>query len=373
VPIRQALAMRILYRRALSRLNHTLPRALLVALTLFASPAVAGVHEPTPSAGCDAGGLGAGLHTFEFTHDGILRTYDVYQPESYDDSVAAPMMLNLHSLVTGGTAIGIFRLFSQQTARSESGGYIVVEPSGTGMNPDDPVSWNAGEACCNPPERDHVDDVGFVAEVIDRVFAQLCIDERKVYASGMSNGGYLSHRLACELPRRIAAIAPVSGSFSQELVCVDGRAMPVVQISGELDNLASRQASVDRWLGTNECGDATTEEVDRDMTCTTHTDCRDGVEVMHCVVDDGNHCFFSNAEHVILEECPLRDGPLAQDVIWDFVSDYALPVPEPSSTMLAATALAALSTMARRRRAASPHPAARGRPYPGSARTSTAT
>ena len=317
-------------------------------MLVLAGVASADPAEALPSTGCDGGGLEFGLSTLHFEHDEIPRTYHVHVPASYDDSVPTPLMLNLHSLVLGGSAIGLFRALSAQTERSEMGGYIVVEPSGTGENPSDPVSWNAGEACCNPPARAHVDDVGFVAEVIDRVFDQLCIDERRVYASGMSNGGYLSHRLACELPERIAAIAPIVGSFSPELVCSTGRAVPVLQITGELDNLVSRQASVDRWLDMNECGPGTDVTVDRDTTCTTHFDCRDGVEVRHCVVDEGAHCFFSNVDHVVLEDCPLRDGPLAQDMVWDFVSDYALPLPEPSATALGATALAILGSMVRR-------------------------
>jgi poly(3-hydroxybutyrate) depolymerase len=130
----------------------------------------------------------------------------------------------------------------------------------------------------------------------------------------------------------------------------------VLQITGSNDNLASRQASVDRWVLQNNCGPETTVTVDFDTTCTTHTNCDDGVLVRHCVVAPGNHCFFSNFE--IQPECPVRpDGPLAQDLIWDFVSDYALvTVPEPSRNLVLLGGSLLLALLHRFRcRASQPH------------------
>jgi len=213
-------------------------------------------------------------------------------------------------------------------------------------------SWNAGEACCNPPEAQDVDDVGYIVNVLGRVFETLCIDRRRIYASGMSNGGYMSHRLACEIPEYFAAIAPVVGSFSPELSCAGDGGMPVLQITGSLDSLTSRQASVDRWLLLNECGPETTVSIENDTTCTTHTNCKDGVLVRHCVVDGGSHCFFTNVDHSFLTDCPIRpSGPLAHDMIWDFVSDFALvtPVPEAGGSLHLGTGTLALGLLARLR------------------------
>jgi polyhydroxybutyrate depolymerase len=316
----------------------------------------AGVLEPVPSAGCGASGLAAGYHEFVVDFDSIERTFGVHVPASHDNSVPSPVLMNFHSLLLGGpSARNLFSTMSNQTVKSEEAGFIVIEADGTANESQmgsGVYSWNAGEACCNPPEAQDVDDVGYVVSVLNQMLETLCIDRRRIYASGMSNGGYMSHRLACEIPEYFAAIAPVVGSFSPELTCADDRGVPVLQISGSLDNLASRQASVDRWVLLNECGPEPTVSVENDTTCTTHTNCRDGVVVRHCVVAEGKHCFFTNAELSFMTDCPVHpEGPLAHDMIWDFMSDWALvtPVPEPSLSRLLGAAVFALGVLARYR------------------------
>jgi len=325
---------------------------------LLSMPAIgwADPLEPVPSAGCGRSGLAAGSHELVVQHDGIERTFGVHVPLVHDNDIPAPVLMNLHSLLLGGPSLrNAFSTMSNQTVKSETAGFIVIEADGTPHPSDfgiDAYSWNAGEACCNPQEARGIDDVDFVVSVLEQMLETLCIDRRRVYASGMSNGGYMSHRLACEVPGYFAAIAPVVGSFSPELTCSTVRGMPVLQISGSLDNLSSRQASVDRWLVQNECGPETTVTVENDTTCTTHTSCRDGVLVRHCVIDPGAHCFFTNAESSIMRDCPVRpDGPLAHDMIWDFVSDWALarPVPQPSGSQLLAAGVLVLGVLARHR------------------------
>ena len=311
--------------------------AILLLFAAIAGGAWADPLKPVPSAGCGLEGLPAGYHEFAVEFDGLERTFAVHVPASHDNGIPSPVLMNFHSLLLGGPTLRhLFSTMSNQTVKSEEAGFIVIEADGTPHDSrlgTDVYSWNAGEACCNPPEAQDVDDVGYVVNVLEQVLATLCVDRRRIYASGMSNGGYLSHRLACEIPEYFAAIAPVVGSFSPELTCANDGGMPVLQISGSRDNLASRQASVDRWLTLNECGPETTVTVENDTTCTTHTNCRGGVLVRHCVVDQGNHCFFTNAEFPFMVGCRARPaGPLAHDMIWDFASEWALakPVPDPA-------------------------------------------
>jgi polyhydroxybutyrate depolymerase len=314
--------------------------AFVAVLACFAGvPEIASAKplKPVPSSGCGLVGLAAGDHEFVTDFDGVERTFSVHVPAIHDNGTPSPLLMNFHSLLLGGpTFRQLFSTMSNQKVKSEDAGFIVIEADGT---PHDSrlgsgvYSWNAGEACCNPPEAQDVDDVGYVVNVLEQVIATLCVDRRRIYASGMSNGGYMAHRLACEIPDYFAAIAPVVGSFSSELTCENDAVMPVLQISGSLDNLASRQASVDRWVTRNECGPETTVTVENDMTCTTHTNCKGGVLVRHCVVDQGQHCFFTNTELPFMVRCPARPaGPLAHDMIWDFASEWALvkPVPDPA-------------------------------------------
>jgi polyhydroxybutyrate depolymerase len=275
-----------------------------------------------PSSGCGRDSLEPGTHAFTFDYDGRERTYTVHIPVIYDDENPAPLLLNLHPLVLGGQLHDIWTNESQQDVKSEDAGFIVLQPDGIG----DLASWNAGDRCCSPANDEGVDDVGFIHELVRHTQATLCIDERRVYATGMSNGGYLSHRIACEFPGRLAAIAPVVGSLSQELVCADGRGVPVLQLSGAEDSLASRQQSVDSWVAVNKCSDSTsiTHQVGG-VTCMTHDECKDGVVVTHCVVEGGGHCSYSDAASQLSPGCAVRDDITSQDLIWDFFSNWRLP------------------------------------------------
>ena len=298
-----------------------LRKLLLVALLL--APACDGDNATTvaASAGCGAGNLPAGTHAFTFDYDGRERFYEIHIPAVYDDEQPAPLVLNLHPYVLGGGAHDVWTALSGQNAKSEEAGYVVLHPDGSGQ----PASWNGGERCCSPANTDNVDDVGFIDALVRHTASQVCIDERRIYATGMSNGGYLAHRIACEFPGRLAAIAPVVGSMSAELECTDGRGVPVLQLSGSEDSLASRQASVDTWVEVNRCEPATKiTHQQGGLTCTTHEMCKDGAVVTHCVVEGGAHCPFTDTQQ-LQPECTVRDDIVAQDLIWDFFADKRLP------------------------------------------------
>ncbi len=274
------------------------------------------------SSGCGQGSLPPGTHAFGFDYDGRERFYEVHIPAIYDDDEATPLLLNLHPLVLGGQLHGIWTSESRHNVKSEEVGFIVLQPDGIG----NPASWNGGDRCCSPANTEGIDDVGFIDALVQHTMSQLCIDERRVYATGMSNGAYLSHRIACEFPGRIAAIAPVVGSLSQELVCDDGRGVPVMQLSGGEDSLASRQQTVDSWTRVNKCTSETAvTHQNGTVTCVTNEDCKGDAVVTHCIVDGGGHCSFSDADPQLSPGCSASDDIVSQDLIWDFLSRWRLP------------------------------------------------
>jgi polyhydroxybutyrate depolymerase len=275
--------------------------------------------------GCAGPVLAPGDYTRTQVFDGIERTWTVHVPPLADASTRLPLVVNLHPFVLGGNATfhRIWRLESGLEALADVEGFVVVQPDGTGK----PAAWNAGEACCGDASEQQVDDVGFVLALIEWVSAEACIDARRVYATGMSNGGYLSHRLACEAPDRVAAIAPVVGGFSAELLGVAGaRAVPVLQISGSLDNLPNRVEAVARWVASNECNPAPEVTYAKGTaTCETWTGCRDGVEVTHCIVDGGGHCWFSDHPFQYTPDCDATEDLVSEHVVWQFLSRWQLP------------------------------------------------
>jgi polyhydroxybutyrate depolymerase len=283
-------------------------------------------YTPLSSAGC-GNELTPGIHVFNITHDGLNRTYDLVIPSSYDSSVPMPLMMNLHSLTMGGGLHGIWRTISGLNVNGEKNGYIVVQPDGTPRDEDSFYAWNAGLMCCQSPEST-VDDVDFIATVIENVKNEVCIDERRVVAAGMSNGAYLAYRIACEVPDMFAGIAPIVGSLSTELNCIDGRAVPVFAISGSEDNLASREASVASFVDINACNDTTEVSFQSgDVTCTNHTECDDGAQVTHCIVDGGGHCYFGANDNILSSVgCAVRNDIVSEDLIWWFLSQQSLPL-----------------------------------------------
>lgn len=293
----------------------------LTLLTLFACSSGEG-DSAQLAPPCDGSGLAPGDHQRVEQVDGLERTWTVHVPPTADGRTPTPLVLNLHPFVLGGNDAfhQLWRNESGLEALGDTEGFIVVHPEGTGT----PAAWNAGEACCGQASEDGVDDVAFMLHLIDTVAQEACVDDRRVYATGMSNGGYLSHRLACEHPDRVAAIAPVVGSLSQELVCEDGRAVPALQISGSEDNLASRQAAVDHWVQANHC-DETPQEVTRGAaTCSAYSGCDDGVETTHCVIEGGGHCWFSDRDDQVSPGCDGVDF-VSEREAWGFFSRWSLP------------------------------------------------
>jgi len=142
--------------------------------------------------------------------DEVFRTYLTHLPDSYTGEEELPLVLALH----GGTG-NAFNLQnqSQLSVKSDEEGFIVVYPEGLRLGLLNIRTWNAGW-CCGQSSFQDIDDVGFIDQLLDELIDQFSIDESRIFITGISNGGYMSYRLACELSDGIAAIAPVAASIS---------------------------------------------------------------------------------------------------------------------------------------------------------------
>lgn len=257
------------------------------------APADAGAPDAGPPA-CPGGGLTPGDTTIQLMHDGRMRTYRVHVPPSYDGSAAVPLVFNFHGFTSNaGQQIAL----SGMNDEADTQGFVAVHAEGTGLS----RSWNGG-LCCGNGMRDDVDDVGFVRAMLEDIAAQVCVDRSRVYATGMSNGGFLSHRLACEASDIIAAIAPVAGVMGVPFDgCAPPRPVPVMHFHGTADAIVpyggggftsfpSVAATVDHWAARNGCTDMRESTYDMgDSHCETHDACDMGVEVTVCTVEGGGH------------------------------------------------------------------------------------
>jgi polyhydroxybutyrate depolymerase len=124
-------------------------------------------------------------------------------PTGYTGSSPVPVVFDFHALGgTGSSQEGS----SGWKAQCDGVGCIAVFPNSSARAGDN--SWNAGY-CCDNAEKTQIDDVQFTRDMITWLEANTCVDPKRIYASGGSNGGGMSYRLACEAADVIAAVAPV--------------------------------------------------------------------------------------------------------------------------------------------------------------------
>lgn len=182
---------------------------------------------------------------------------------------------------------------SKMDGVSDTHGFLVVYPQGKS------TSWNAG-SCCGSAASSGSKDVEFVGDLLDALESEYCVDKKRVFSVGFSNGGMLSHRLACELSDRIAAIGPVSGTLAVD-ACAPARPMPVIHFHGTSDFVVpynggglggadSVKDTIDGWVKRNGCtGQPVNVYSKGDASCDEYQSCAQGASVRLCSIDGGGH------------------------------------------------------------------------------------
>ena len=207
--------------------------------------------------------LGPGDHTCTVVQGDLKRNYLVHIPKSHDPKVPASVVIAFHG---GGANSENMVDFSGLNRKSEEAGFLVVYPSGTGRL-EKLLTFNGGN-CCGYAMNNKIDDVEFTRKVLDDLAKRLNVDQKRVYATGMSNGGIMSYLLASELSDRIAAIAPVGGPMGTE-ICKPSRPVSVLHFHGANDEFApfkggkgkgpsgtnfySVDHSIQNWVKANGC------------------------------------------------------------------------------------------------------------------------
>lgn len=284
--------------------------------------------SPDASSSSSCTGMAAqppGNTTFTIATSAGNRTALVHIPPGYDPATATPVVLNFHGY--GGSPSQEESL-TLMDAESDTAGFVLVYPQGTGSIP----SWNAG-ACCGTAAESDLDDVGFVGTLLDSLEAQLCVDSTRVFATGMSNGGFLAQRLGCELSGRIAAIAPVAGVMGIP-TCNPSRPVPVMEFHGTSDPVVpydgdpaidypSVADTIAGWVQRDGCqGAATTTYDSGDATCVTYGDCTGGAEVTLCTIAGGGHTWPGGTPFPLLGNTSTDIS--ATDAMWTFFQKHGM-------------------------------------------------
>jgi len=226
-------------------------------------------------------------------HDGIQRDYILYIPAIYDGSADFPLVLNFHGF---GSNANEQMFYGDFRDIADTEGFLLVHPQGTSLNGSQ--YWNVGSPGSSGST---IDDVGFTEALIDELANLYTINLDRVYATGMSNGGFMSFLLACQLSEKIAAIASVTGSMTLDTYdnCNAQHPTPILQIHGTSDNIVPYNGNtgslsiddvISYWVNYNNC--------DTNPTITTFPDLdpSDGSIVEHIVYTGGDNA--STTEHM---------------------------------------------------------------------------
>ena len=218
-------------------------------------------------------------------HDGIQRDYILYIPAIYDGNTDVPLILNFHGFGSNANQQLVYGDF-RDIADKE--GFLLVHPEGTLLNGNQ--HWNVGSFTIGST----TDDVSFTEALIDELANQYAINLDRVYGTGMSNGGFMSFLLACQLSEKIAAVASVTGSMTPETynACNAQHPTPILQIHGTSDSTVpyngdtwtrSIEDVISYWANYNNCETNPTTKALADI------DPSDGSTVEHIVYIDGDN------------------------------------------------------------------------------------
>lgn len=271
--------------------------------------------------------VGPGLaRDLTIDHDGLVRTYDVYVPSSYSGAEAVPLVVDSHGL-TADSDDQRNRSGFQQLA--DDVGFIVAFPNGRGG------LWNDGLTSSTS------DDIGFIVAMVDQLSSEANIDAHRVYATGFSAGGSVTHRLACEATDIFAAFASFASSVPtswSEATCAASRPFSLMTTRGTTDQVVpfgggtvlnlgsviSANAAFEFWADLNECVGAEpdrTTPLGGSSMCSTYTQCASQAQIRLCSVesvDADGHNVYQNQDSVDLAS-----------LAWEFMSQFELPAAGP--------------------------------------------
>ena len=232
---------------------------------------------------------------FELTHDNDSRIYWVDYPDNPTESV--PLVISMHgrnqSLLSHIT-------YSQMSSFANPQNIAVVYPQG--INSTGALAWNTGVWWDNS----EYDDVGYLNAIIDSVISNFAIDTNRIYACGMSNGGFMAYELACELSDRIVAFGSVAGNFMMNVDqgCANAREIPIMHIHGTSDLIVNYNApTIDSsmtaieamawWSIENNLTEQSLEELNDSVNVFTNSSLTSNTKFVHYQVQGGGHLWFN--------------------------------------------------------------------------------
>ena len=256
-------------------------------------------------------------------HNGLDRRFKIYEPSKLSPNVALPVLFNFHGYGSNADQqliYGDFRGLADEEA------FILVVPQGSLL--EGTTHWNSDSEFTS---KSTADDLGFVSRMIDELETRYNIDNTKVYAAGMSNGGAMSLYLACSLSDQITAVASVTGFMSADLISNCGAIDPtsVILIHGTADSVVSWESGLgggsilgigEFWAEHNNCSQSSQtalEDYNGDSVSGVihqHSGCDAETLVQVYEITDMDH---------IWPESWRGDDVDGAKVVWDFLKQFS--------------------------------------------------
>jgi len=296
------------------------------------------------------------MHAMTLKSGGLDRTYLLWVPSGlpYNPTKPAPVVLELHG---GGGRASSFDNETLWSTKGNQSGFLVIAPDGLvgrQSGGKDKEYWNSGPTC-GVATTQNVDDVGFIRDLLQTVATVTCVDPKRIFAAGHSEGAGMSHRLACELSDLIAAIAPASNAATlypedpathpgqiPAYTCNVKSPVSVFEMHGKLDctnpydggyvagggcnQYNPNVPSSFVWWGSNDgctggSGDpvaTTISSTEGDVSCTSQRGCPAGTDVTLCTFEKAGHEWFGSGK----DACTAYDPNVVPIATWK-ATDYA--------------------------------------------------
>ncbi|MDB4121009.1 alpha/beta hydrolase-fold protein [Gammaproteobacteria bacterium] len=283
------------------------------------------VAPPTPAISSNLDSQAQGTINGTINYEDIDRTFILYVPSSYDSSTKQPLVFNFHGY---GSNASEQMAYGDMRSQADANGFILVHPEAL----NDIVGrsyWNIG----GWSQSVH-DDVKFTENLINLLMDKYSINAERIYSTGMSNGGFFSFHLACNLNASFAAVASVTGSMTYSTFdnCNPRKPTPVMQIHGSLDatvpykgldalNMKSIMDVMEYWKVNNECDDylLSLPGILPGTSSWTETyqysNCLNGTENIHLYVQGAGHIWPGSIYASV-------QSPDSSSSIWNFFSKY---------------------------------------------------
>jgi len=241
------------------------------------------------------------------TISSLARAYSKFIPSSYSKDSSIPLVVLLHGYGSTGAQQESYMKFESVAEKNK---FILVYPDGT-IDSVGRRFWNATDACCSFFSQ--VDDDAYLLAILKEMESRYSIDAKRIYFVGHSNGGFMSYRMACKHPDRIAAIASLAGaSFFKPTDCGATNSVSVLQVHGTKDetifydggqilgnSYPSAFASASQWATVNQCTqNAVTRSTKIDLegnlagdetSIKAWTNCQSSSEVELWTMENGTH------------------------------------------------------------------------------------